>query len=82
MYPAFTFWLFLVWPDVPASGLFFRLCRFLKSLFSRLFQIDPHLLALLFGHYAGLPVWVPSVAVRVQRAVFDLTSISLASIPA
>lgn len=67
MYPAFTVWLFLFWPDVPASGLF---------------QIDPHLLALLFGHYAGLPVRVPSVAVRVQRAVFDLTSISLASIPA
>lgn len=72
---------FYVWPGVPASGLFFCLCRFLKSLFSRLFQIDPHLLALFFGHYAGLPVRVPSVAVSVQRAVFDLTSIGLASIP-
>lgn len=26
MYPTFTVWLFLVWPGVPASGLFFCLC--------------------------------------------------------
>lgn len=72
---------FYVWPGVPASGLFFCLCRFLKPLFSGLFQITPHSLALLFCHHTGFPVRIFPVAVRIQRAVFDLASIGLASIP-
>lgn len=72
---------FLCWPSVPAEGLFFCLCRFLKPLFSGLFQISPHSLALLFCHHAGFPVRIFPVAVRIQRAVFDLASIGLASIP-
>ena len=73
---------FYVWPVVPAAGLFFCLCRFLKPLFSGLFEIGPHFLALLISHRTGLSIWVLSVTICVQRTVFDLTPIRFTAISA
>lgn len=66
MYPTFTVWLFLVWPGVTASGLFF--CLWLR-IFNRYFNSVPASLTLL-PRYPFPFIFVARPQMRVRPSGF------------